>query len=185
MSEVAIPLILELVRVDQFLGRETLMIRRALLAIACALAVLGIASTPALAGAEATPVTVHDAFTDLVIEDDVICGQTVDVTLDGKSVLHANTTNPANPFDESAWVQVTYTEVGTFEFVLNGVTYTGRYTVWFGGSAESAQAFTFTFSASGTGADGSRIAFHDVAQFTATPDGIPRVEFDKPRETCP
>ena len=159
------------------------MIRRALLAVACAMALLGIGSTPAVAGATTTPVTVHDTFTDTVQEE--ICGETVLVSLDAKFVLHVNTTNPADPFDDTAWVQVTYTEVGTFEFVLDGVTYTGRYTVWFGGSAQSAQAFTFTFSATGRGEDGSRIALHDVAHFTATPDGIPRAAFEKTRETCP
>jgi len=159
------------------------MIRRALLGVCCAMALLGFASAPALAATDATPVTVHDTVTGSM--QDVICGQPVVVSLDGKFVLHVNTTNPSDPFDESAWVQVTYTEVGTFEFVLNGVTYTGRYTVWFGGSSQSAEAFTFTFSATGRGDDGSRIAAHAVEHTTVTPDGTSRADFSKFREICP
>lgn len=77
-------------------------------------------------------------------------------------------------------VKATYTQTGQFIVEeANGVTYTGRFTSWFGGNVNAnATVFTGTFSVRGTGDDGSRVSGHFNGHVTIV-DGEPVVEFDK------
>ena len=77
-------------------------------------------------------------------------------------------------------VKVTYTQTGQFIVAeTGGVTYTGRFTSWFGGNINShTQVFTGTFSVRGTGSDGSRVSGHFNAHVTIV-NGEPVVAFDK------
>ena len=59
------------------------------------------------------------------------------------------------------------------------MTYTGRFTSWFGGNLNGYTAvFTGTFSVRGTGDDGSRVTGNFTSHVTFV-DGEPVVEFEK------
>ena len=77
-------------------------------------------------------------------------------------------------------VRVTYTQTGQFIVEeASGVTYTGRFTSWFGGNVNSHTAeFGGTFSVRGTGDDGSRVTANFTSHVTFV-GGEPVVEFDK------
>lgn len=139
------------------------------------------------------PYTVHfttqDTFTDTGLCNEEAEAQ---VTIDSKSVLHVNATEAGltdeqildafvNEDPEGLFNSLTYTETGTFVVVEEGVTYTGRFTSWFGFSARAEDGHfvvTETFSARGTGDNGTRISVHSNGHFTLV-DGEPVVEFDR------
>ena len=78
-------------------------------------------------------------------------------------------------FDDGR-VHATFTQTGTFTAVpLEDPTlpsYTGKFTVWGGFNANrSAVNGTFTFSARGTGSDGSTFSNHSVDHFNVRPSG--------------
>jgi hypothetical protein len=77
-------------------------------------------------------------------------------------------------------VRVTYTQTGQFIVEeASGVTYTGRFTSWFGGNVNGHTAeFGGTFSVRGTGDDGSRVTGNMTSHVTFV-GGEPVVEFDK------
>jgi hypothetical protein len=77
-------------------------------------------------------------------------------------------------------IRVTYTQTGQFIVEeASGVTYTGRFTSWFGGNVNGHTAeFGGTFSVRGTGDDGSRVTGNMTSHVTFV-GGEPVVEFDK------
>ena len=77
-------------------------------------------------------------------------------------------------------VRFTYTQTGRFIVEeASGVTYTGRFTSWFGGNLNRHTAvFSGTFSVRGTGDDGSRVTGNFTSHVTFV-GGEPVVEFDK------
>jgi hypothetical protein len=59
-------------------------------------------------------------------------------------------------------------------------TYTGRFTVWFGGNINSPnEGFWFTLRVKATGSDGSQLVFNLVEQFHVSATGELTVEFSK------
>ena len=149
------------------------MLRRLLLAMLSLVAVaLLVAPTVGAAPAETETFVVKD---EVNTEADVnpCTGVPGTVTTVSNGVIH--TTANANGF------HITGTFTGTFEFVPDDPgepTYTGRYTVWFGGNAGPGENFTETFRVNGTGSDGSRIKFNGVTHVTVNANGVPTAEFD-------
>jgi len=83
------------------------------------------------------------------------------------------------PLDNGTY-HVNGTLTGTFTAVADGVTYTGRFTQWFGENENTMNSEgTVTFSVRGTSADGSRITFSEVFHYTITATGV-ETGFDKP-----
>ncbi len=129
-----------------------------------------------------------DSFTDTGICDP---GPASIELIDFNEVLHVSATQSGLTEDQ-IWalleeddpagviVKVTYTQTGQFIVEeASGVTYTGRFTSWFGGNFNShTQVFTGTFSVRGTGDDGSRVSGHFSGHVTIV-DGEPVVEFEK------
>jgi hypothetical protein len=76
--------------------------------------------------------------------------------------------------------RVTFVQSGTFVVAeANGVTYTGHFASWFGGSVKpSTSVFTGIFNLNGTGTDGSRISFHDNAHQLSIGDQV-ALDFEK------
>ncbi len=83
--------------------------------------------------------------------------------------------------DALGGVDGTALSAGTFTFVqVDRVTYTGHFDQLFGGNvvvSSGAFEFTATFSARGTGSDGSILQFRAVAHITVNPDGTATVSF--------
>jgi hypothetical protein len=79
----------------------------------------------------------------------------------------------------------TFTNTGDFVFTPvdpTKPTFTGHFTAWDGQNFNLHNfAATSTFIVHGTGSDGSRLTFHDVAHFSVSASGI-TLSFDKP--TC-
>lgn len=134
--------------------------------------------------------TIEDSFTDTGL-----CNEDADalVTIDSKAVLHVNATETgltdeeileafANEDPEGLFNSLTYTETGTFVVVEEGVTYSGRFTSWFGFNASKDDhdhfVVTGTFSARGAGDNGTHINAHFNGHLTVV-EGVPVVEFDK------
>jgi hypothetical protein len=108
---------------------------------------------------------VTESFTDVL----PCVSDSADITITYNAVELANGT-----------YHVTGTLTGTFTAVADGVTYTGRFTQWFGENENSRNSEgTVTFSVRGTGADGSRITFSEVFHYTITATGV-ETAFDKP-----
>ena len=110
--------------------------------------------------------------------------------IDFNEALHVSATQPGLTEDQ-IWalleddpggviVKATYTQTGQFVAEeASGVTYTGRFTSWFGGNVNSrTTVFTGTFSVRGTGDDGSRVSGHFNGHVTIV-DGEPVVVFEK------
>lgn len=81
----------------------------------------------------------------------------------------------------------TGTMEGTFVFTPDDPSQaivTGHFASWFGENSNlNNGAVTATFTAHGTGSDGSTIAFHDVMHVSLSATGITN-SFDKPSLTC-
>lgn len=100
-----------------------------------------------------------------------------DVLTCGNSPIYQITTTSNFVFHETLFddgrVHVTFTETGTF--VATNLTlpdYTGKFTVWGGFNANgTTQNGTFTFTAHGTGDDGSTVDNHVTDHFNLRPDG--------------
>lgn len=161
------------------------MFRRILtLAIVLGLMVSGSTSAWA-AGATTETQTEHnvtDTFTDIV----PCTGVSAVITTTGNEIMHY-TIRPGGslqlgadgePTPDSYGFALTYTETGTFTAVgANGVTYSGHFTAWDGGSVNMSgvAVFTGTFTVVGTGSDGSRISSHMVWHFNYVPGHEPNV----------
>ena len=107
------------------------------------LALWGLLPAAALAQPPTTE-TIHEEF-DTTEFDTVCSGAVVPIHVTGKSVFHIT------EFDDGRY-HLTGTQVGRFTTTDAGVTYTGRFTIWFGENSNT-KSFngTFTFSATGKG----------------------------------
>jgi hypothetical protein len=149
---------------------------RFILPLILALGVLWLAPW-AVAAAPPFTGTFHDTFSD--VEVDTVCGQPgTEIQIEGKSVFHITEFNDGR-------YHLTGTVTGRFTFEVDGETFTGRFTQWFGENSNS-KSFngTFTFSATGRGDEGSRVHLRGVAHFTVNANGDVTVEFEKFNETC-
>ena len=139
-------------------------------------ALVGLVPSMAVA-APPTTETIHEesAFTEM---DTVCSGAIVPIHITGKSVFHIT------EFEDGRY-HLTGTQVGRFTTTDAGVTYTGRFTVWFGENSNT-KTFngTFTFSATGKGSDGSKIRISGVAHFTVNANGDVTSEFERFTVTC-
>jgi hypothetical protein len=140
--------------------------------------VLGAFAAPSLASAQPPETdTIRETFTD--VEVDFICGEVVNIDVEGKAVFHIT------EFDDGR-VHVTGTSVGHFSFELaSGEVVTGRFTTWFGENVTSLDNFnaTFTFNATGKGDEGTHVMLKEVSHITFV-DGEVIVEFDNLSSTC-
>jgi hypothetical protein len=121
--------------------------------------------------------TIHETFDDT--EFDTVCsGAVVPIHVTGRAVFHIT------EFDDGRF-HLTGTAVGRFTTTDAGVTYTGRFTTWFGENSNS-KSFngTFTFSATGKGSDGSRLRVKAVAHFTVNARGDVTTEFERFTTVC-
>jgi hypothetical protein len=75
--------------------------------------------------------------------------------------------------------------VGRFTTTDAGVTYTGRFTTWFGENSNS-KSFngSSTFSATGKGSDGSKLRLRGVTHFTLNARGDVTSEFERFTTVC-
>lgn len=145
--------------------------RRSLIFLVAAAALL-LRAPAAFAGAESFTVTekgVTESFTDVL----PCVSDSADITITYNSVFHITEL-------DNGTFHVSGTLTGTFTAVADGVTYTGRFTQWFGENVNPKNSSgTVTFSVRGTSADGSRITFSDVFHYTITATGV-ETSFDKP-----
>jgi hypothetical protein len=140
------------------------------------LALWGLLPSAALAQPPVTE-TIHESFD--TTEFDTLCtGAVVPIHIRGRSVFHIT------EFADGRF-HVTGTQVGRFTATDAGITYTGRFTIWFGENSNT-KSFngTFTFSATGKGSDGSRLRLKGVAHFTVNARGDVTTEFDRFRTVC-
>jgi hypothetical protein len=132
------------------------------------------------AGAVAQPPTtdtIHERF-DTTEFDTVCSGAVVPIHITGKSVFHIT------EFDNGRY-HLTGTQVGRFTTTDAGVTYRGRFTIWFGENSNT-KSFngTFTFSATGKGSDGSKLRLKGVAHFTVNARGKATSSFERFSANC-
>lgn len=134
------------------------------LGVVCVLMAIGPA---ALAAGKPETFTEHERdFTDTFV--DVICidgvEQDAEISIVESGVFHGT-------FGPDGTLHVTGTFVGRFvaePLDASLPTYTGRYTVWFGENQNAnVDNTTFTFAATGTGSDGSKVNFGGVDHLTA------------------
>jgi hypothetical protein len=121
--------------------------------------------------------TIHETF-DTTVFDTACTGAVVPIHITGRSVFHIT------EFADGRY-HLTGTEVGRFTTTDAGITYTGRFTTWFGENSNT-KSFngTFTFSARGKGSDGSRIRLKGVAHVTVNARGDVTSEFERFRTVC-
>ena len=159
------------------------MLSRALVGLAVAGLLLFPASSAFAAGAGAVSVTqtFHNA-TQSFPTPNPCTGDLGTVTLTYNGVAHA-TFLTSGVGAGTGWE--TFTSTGDFVFTPldpTKPTFTGHFTTWDGENFNLKNfAGTSTFILHGTGSDGSRLTFHDVAHFSVSASGI-TLSFDKP--TC-
>jgi hypothetical protein len=163
---------------------------RAWRAVAAAAAGLGAAvlfATPALAGSNGQTVTQtftqHGTWTEYG-DTDFCTGATVNPTITGNEVQHVTYFTGS----DEAWG--TFTEEGTVSAALNGLTYTGRITVWGNFNInEKNQNTTFTATVNLSATDSSGVVHYETGHevthlaWNAVSDQ-PVVSFDKMTFTC-
>jgi len=136
-----------------------------------ALAAIGmVAAAPAAyAGGPTTTVTHAHGVTETFVDTGANCSDDpylVTVTYNGvfkESVF------------EDGRAHVTFTQTGTFMAtpIADGQAGSGHFTIWGGFNANGKTVNgTFTFNATGTNADGTRISTHGVDHFNVRPDGV-------------
>jgi hypothetical protein len=156
-----------------------------------ALASLLLLAFPAYASATTFTMTVKDLTVGPFLVTPIVCpdGTTIPggiLTLTVNGVFHV--TN-----DTAGGIHFTSTTTGNLTLVglnpdgtLTGVTYTGHFTTWDGGTVHitstGATEFGFTFSAHATGTDGSTFAFHQGLHITFNPGGT--ITANMTRLTC-
>jgi hypothetical protein len=140
------------------------------------LALAGLLPAAALAQPPTTE-TIQEKFD--TTEFDTLCsGAVVPIHLTGKSVFHIT------EFEDGRY-HLTGTQVGRFTATDAGVTYTGRFTIWFGENSNT-KSFngTFTFSATGKGDDGSKMRLKGLAHFAVNANGDVTSEFERFTADC-
>jgi hypothetical protein len=159
----------------------------AALATGAALAVLPLAAGPALAGSHGQTVsqtfTQHGTWTEDG-DTDFCTGAPVNPTITGNEVEHVTYFTGS----DEAWG--TFTEEGTVSAAINGLTYTGRITVWGNfNTNEKNQNTTFTATAKLSATDSSGVVHYETGHevthlaWNAVSDQ-PVVSFDKMTFTC-
>ena len=142
-------------------------------AVFLALAPLLVLVIPAYASATPSTMTFHDLTASMKVTP-IVCpdGSTIPggtLTTTSNGVMH-NSTDSNGGFHVTATISASFILVST-----SGVTFTGHFTAWFGGTAHvtstGASEFGFTFSAHGTGTDGTKLDFHMSQHMTINPDG--------------
>jgi hypothetical protein len=151
---------------------------RRLALVAClAGLVVAMMAPAAFAKANTFTETVH-GFTETFPDVNPCTGDPGQLTVTYNGVFHI-TDDPNGGF------HVTGTNTGTFTFVPDDPSlpsYTGRFTVWFGGNVTSnSDGFWVTFRVKGTGSDGSELVFNAVEQIHFS-NGEVHVEFSM--ENC-
>jgi hypothetical protein len=136
---------------------------------------LGLMAGPALAQATSTTIPFHGA-TETFQDVNPCTGDPATIQLTYNGVLHESTAANGS-------MHVTGTQTGTIVVTpLDPTlpTYTGRFTVWFGGNINSrSEGFWFTLSVKATGSDGSQLVFNTVEQLHISATGEVTVEFSK------
>lgn len=66
----------------------------------------------------------------------------------------------------------------------NGVSYTAEVIFFVNDLVHRGDTTTFVTNGTGGGSDGSQVRLHDLGHFTFTPDGTPRVAFERGSATC-
>jgi hypothetical protein len=131
--------------------------------------VVGVAGAALAAGGAQTETERFHKLTQ-TFDDVVPCtGEEATITTVTNGVIHT-TELPNGTF------HITGTETGTFTAVTDTTTYTGRFTVWFGGNSNRRnQANTFTFNLRGTAEDGTVIKSHVVDHFSSSASEPPKL----------
>ena len=136
---------------------------------------LGLMAGPALAQATSTTTPFHGA-TEAFVGVNPCTGDPATIQLTYNGVFHESTGADGSQ-------HVTGTQTGTIVVTpLDPTlpTYTGRFTVWFGGNINSPnEGFWFTLRVKATGSDGSQLVFNLVEQFHLSATGELTVEFSK------
>ena len=138
---------------------------------------LGVVAGPAAVAQPPVTETFHEDFD--ATEFDVVCsGAVVPIHTTGRSIFHIT------DFGDGRY-HLTGTSAGRFTATDAGVTYTGRFTTWFGENSNS-KSFngTFTFSATGKGNDGSKVRLRGLAHFTVNAQGEITSEFENFTTVC-
>ena len=153
---------------------------RSVAVLLLAVSVGGVSTGVAAANQGQRPVTTteHLEFPTSVEHDEVCGGETADITFsDNKLVIH--TTEFAD-----GRLHVTGTFRGSFSWVQDGVTYTGKFTGWFGENVNRNNvAATFTLSGQGKGSDGSKVSVKGLAHYSESANGK-ITEFERFSITC-
>ena len=144
--------------------------RLALVLLAGFLVLLG--AGPAQAAPPTTTTTVQKGLVETFVDVVPSCeggGPAYSITTTSNPIEHETV------FDDGR-VHATFTQTGTFTATPledpSLPSYTGKFTIWGGFNANGATSSgTFTFSARGTGSDGSTFSNHSVDHFNQRPDG--------------
>jgi hypothetical protein len=134
---------------------------------------LGLMAGPALAQATSTTIPFHGVTEEF--EDVNPCtGEPATIRITYNGVFHESTAADGS-------LHVTGTQTGTVVLTPEDPTlpsYTGRFTVWFGGNINSPnEGFWETFSVRLIGSDGSRLTLNEVEQFHVSATGEITVDF--------
>jgi hypothetical protein len=150
--------------------RGDFMVRRLLVGlVAAGLLLVG---APALAQPPVTETTVQKNLVETFVDVVPTCeggGPLYTITTTSNFIEHTTT------FDDGR-IHATFTQTGTFVAVPledpSLPSYTGKFTIW-GGFNQNNQSTngTFTFTAHGTGSDGSTFKNHVTEHFNQRPDG--------------
>ena len=136
---------------------------------------LGLTAGPALAQATSTTIPFH-GVTETIQDVNPCTGDPATIQITYNGVFHESTAADGSQ-------HVTGTQTGTIVVTpLDPTlpTYTGRFTVWFGGNINSPnEGFWFTLRVKATGSDGSQLVFNLVEQFHISATGELTVEFSK------
>jgi hypothetical protein len=134
---------------------------------------LGLMAGPALAQATSTTTPFH-GVTETFQDVNPCTGEPATIQITYNGVFHISTAADGSE-------HVTGTQTGTVVLTPLDPTlpsYTGRFTLWFGGNINSRnEGFWETFSVRLIGSDGSRLTLNEVEQFHISATGEITVEF--------
>ena len=132
-------------------------------------------ASPASAQAENYTETVH-GVTETFSDVNPCTGEPATIELTYNAVFHITT-------DPNGSEHVTGTQTGTVTLTHDDPSlpsYTGRFTVWFGGNLNpKTEGFWFTFNVKATGSDGSTLSLNAVEQLHVSATGETTVHFEK------
>jgi hypothetical protein len=136
---------------------------------------LGLMAGPAMAQATSTTTPFH-GVTEEFPDVNPCTGDPATIRITYNGVLHESTAANGS-------FHLTGTQTGTVVVTPDDPTlptYTGHFTVWFGGNINSQnEGFWFTFNVKAIGSDGSRLVLNAVEQLHISATGEVTVEFSK------